>query len=195
MILLSLAFLFGCNKDKKEERLPFDWVKENNKLTYTYTSNTDTVENALTLLVSKSETNALRFEFAYPQGISVASYEIIGGYYNVYSREDGLYSSAPSGCDWVNIVSKFFMRAPINPREGMTYTLYRCGNEVSTTLEVKQTYTVIKTSIGSFLTYALRDNVTKKIEFWDPWNGLIRIDMADSTGTITGSYVLSHKNY
>ncbi|MBI3502291.1 MAG: hypothetical protein HY063_10905 [Bacteroidetes bacterium] len=193
-----LASLWGCSKDKglPPDTLPFAWVKKDNQATYKYISSTDTTLNALTLsvIINPGNTN-LRFKFSYPQWTSIPFSKSVGDDYNVYRERDGLNTSAYTSCGWVSLTTFQFMRAPLTPKLNDFYPDYLCEEKIYSAYNVLETNKTINVPLGTFTTYVLQDTLTLRKEYWDEKNGIIKFELFDTTGTLSGQYQLTSKNY
>lgn len=195
-IVTFLVLFSGCIKDILNNNMPFAWVEEDNQLKYNFISDSDTIINALTLSVITNPGNSnLRFKFEYPQWASISREHNVGSDYNVFRKKDGLYTSAYTTCSFAAWTSFEFIRAPVNPSAGEMYPDYYCGDNISTSYNVLETNKSVNVPLGVFTTYVLQDTSFLKKEYWNEKIGIIRFDLLDTNGILTGHYELNSINF
>lgn len=194
--LFILLFLSSCRKD---DGLPFQWVKFGNSITYNYIAPDDSEDNALILSVGYKEgSEQLRLRYTYPIRDNVPAHKRAGDDYNVVRKIDGLHKRVPGSCGFGGAIfpsDSDALRVPAITLNGDTYLEYYCAKRLINRHYLIETKKEIVVPMGTFSTTVLQDSVFLRKEYWDQKNGLILIEILDSAGIVSGRFEAASRNF
>lgn len=194
-VFIILLFV-SCRKD---DNLPFQWVKFGNRITYNFVGPNDSEDNVLILSVGYKEgSEQLRLRYTYPVWGNPPSSKRAGEDYNVVRKIDGLHKRVSGSCGFGGAIfpsDSDALRVPAITFEGDTYPEYFCGKSLITRHYLIETKKEIIVPMGTFSTTVLQDSVKLRKEYWDKNNGLILIEMYDSVRNVTGRYEAASRNF
>ncbi len=194
-VFIILLFV-SCRQD---DDLPFQWVKFGNRITYNYVAQNNSEDNVLILSVGyKDGSEQLRLRYTYPIWDSTSTYKSAGEDYNVVRKIDGLHKRVSSNCGFGGAIfpgNSDALRAPAITFVGDTYPEYYCAKSLINRHFLIETKKEINVPLGTFSTTVLQDSVFLRKEYWDQKNGLMMIEMLDSTGIVTSRYEAASRNF
>jgi hypothetical protein len=193
---MAFLTLSSCSP---QEDLPFPWAYEGKEFNYDYFSSTDTVKDALTVSLVKTN-SPLKFYYYYNQWETIYEYQSVTDDHTIYSEEDGLHSSARPDCyAFFGILDETFqyLRIPAKPIVGEEYYLYLCKDEVISTYTITAVDTHITVPFGSVKTFVMQEAEDDTIainRYWSEKHGLIKIEKGNFGKGEIIYYELTHSN-